>query len=93
MSHGTERIDVYYRGQVQGVGFRYTTRAAATSCNVTGFVRNLPDGRVHVVVEGEQDEVARFLEQIQDRLGHYIRESQSSISAATGEFTDFEVAF
>ena len=44
--------EVYYAGNVQGVGFRYTARCAAAGLDVTGFVRNLPDGRVHLVVEG-----------------------------------------
>src|SRR5262245_51276190 len=47
-----ERRTVYYTGHVQGVGFRYTARAAAQSCDVVGFVRNLDDGRVQIVAEG-----------------------------------------
>lgn len=47
-------------GRVQGVGFRYFTEAAAVREGLLGWVQNLPDGRVDIVVEGEADAVERF---------------------------------
>lgn len=47
-------------GRVQGVGFRFYTQAAASRENVHGWVRNLPDGGVEVVAEGEVDALDRF---------------------------------
>jgi acylphosphatase len=47
------------RGRVQGVGFRYFTQDTARREGVTGWVRNLPDGAVEVLVEGEAEAVAR----------------------------------
>ena len=47
-------------GRVQGVGFRYFTEAAAAREGLHGWVRNLPDGRVEIDVEGEADAVERF---------------------------------
>jgi acylphosphatase len=47
-------------GRVQGVGFRWFTRDAAAVENVTGWVRNLPDGRVETLAEGESASVERF---------------------------------
>ena len=47
-------------GQVQGVGFRFYTEEAARREALTGFVRNLDDGRVEAVVEGDADAVTRF---------------------------------
>ena len=52
-----KRAQVFYSGRVQGVGFRYSAREVACGCEVTGFVRNLPDGRVELVVEGEEAEI------------------------------------
>ena len=52
-----ERREVFYAGHVQGVGFRYTTRSIATQLPVVGLVRNLPDGRVHLVVEGSPEAI------------------------------------
>ena len=59
-----KRAHVFYSGRVQGVGFRYSAREVACGFEVTGFVRNLPDGRVELVAEGEEEEVKAFLEAI-----------------------------
>jgi acylphosphatase len=57
-------LQVFYEGNVQGVGFRWTARHAATGFDVTGWVRNLPDGRVELQVNGEENEVRAFLDRI-----------------------------
>jgi acylphosphatase len=54
-------LQVLYQGNVQGVGFRWTVRHAAKGFDVTGCVRNLPDGCVELQVTGEEDEVRAFL--------------------------------
>lgn len=51
-------------GRVQGVGFRFFAERAARAAGVKGWVRNLPDGRVETVAEGDQEAVARYLERI-----------------------------
>lgn len=63
---------VHYSGQVQGVGFRYTARQVAQGFAVAGYVRNLPDGRVELMVEGESDQVEAFLEGVTRRMAGYI---------------------
>jgi acylphosphatase len=59
-----ERREVLYSGMVQGVGFRYTTAHVARRYRVEGFVKNLPDGRVQLVVQGTVDELDRLLAEV-----------------------------
>jgi len=56
-----QRRACYFSGRVQGVGFRCTAHNIAIQHNVTGFVRNLPDGRVEIEVEGDRDAVEALL--------------------------------
>ncbi len=64
---------VVYSGRVQGVGFRYTTRQIAEGYPVAGYVRNLPDGTVEVVAEGDADQVDAFLDALGRQMADYIR--------------------
>ncbi|HWH91270.1 MAG TPA: acylphosphatase [Candidatus Binatia bacterium] len=57
-------LQVFYEGNVQGVGFRWAVRDAAKGFDVTGWVRNLPDGRVELQVTGEENEARAFLDRI-----------------------------
>ena len=67
---------VYYSGRVQGVGFRYTAHHVAQEHDVAGFVRNLPDGRVEVKVEGSLEQVEAFLSALAQRMAGYIDKTQ-----------------
>jgi acylphosphatase len=88
---GSVRREVLYAGRVQGVGFRYTVRSLAAGFEVTGFVRNLPDGRVELIVEGEPDEVRGLLEAVQSEMGHYVRDAEETDRPASGRFARFEI--
>lgn len=88
-----ERREVRYRGRVQGVGFRYTARSIAQLHPVTGYVRNLADGSVELVLEGRPEDVSSVLRAIRAQMGRYIREVQEAALPATGQFTDFDVRF
>jgi len=89
----TERREVLFSGRVQGVGFRYTARGVAGRFAVLGYVRNLPDGRVQLVVEGQAAEVDRFIQALSEEMGRHISSVDSTRSAAGGEFADFSVRF
>lgn len=56
------RMTVFVRGRVQGVGFRWWTRARALELGLTGSARNTDDGRVEVVAEGAPDALLRLLD-------------------------------
>ena len=85
------RCTVYYKGHVQGVGFRYTAHSIARGHEVTGYVRNLPDGRVELVAEGERRETDAFRREVRERLSNYIRDERCDVGPATGEFSNFEI--
>lgn len=78
---------VFYSGRVQGVGFRYTTKQIASGYEVTGSVKNLPDGRVELLASSsDADELEAFLAAIDEsNLGSLIKEREiSSVSAPLG---------
>ena len=87
------RRHVWYSGMVQGVGFRFTTRRLAGRHDVTGFVKNLPDGRVEVVAEGPAEAVRGFLSDVREAMESYVHEVEADEEPATGEFDGFGVAF
>ena len=87
-----KQAQVFYDGRVQGVGFRYSAREVAFGFEVTGFVRNLPDGRVELVAEGEEAETQAFLAAIYDsQLGSYIRHADVNWQPVSGGFNGFEI--
>lgn len=85
------RREILFSGRVQGVGFRYTTRQIASRFDVRGYVRNLHDGRVQLVVEGRPEELDRFQASIAAAMDRYIQHTETAILPATGEFEEFEV--
>lgn len=83
---------IFYAGQVQGVGFRYTVKSITTGFEVTGTVRNLPDGRVELIAEGERGELDEFRQAIRDAgLKNFIQNEDISWTEATNEFRGFEI--
>ena len=67
---------VYYTGRVQGVGFRYSVKQIASGYEVTGWVRNLPDGRVELAASGDHQEVEAFIDAIAgSHLATHIKEA------------------
>jgi acylphosphatase len=85
------RRTCHFSGRVQGVGFRYTTENFARNFNVRGYVRNLPDGRVELVMEGPDDQLDGLLEALQQRMQGFISTTKVQSSPATGEFRDFSI--
>ena len=87
------RLHVYFSGHVQGVGFHYSVKQLSLEFDVTGWVKNLPDGRVELVAEGERNELETFQAAIPDAgLRRFVRDTQSHWSEGTGEFRGFVIA-
>ena len=96
MAHSSvpsERREILFSGRVQGVGFRYSTRNIARGYDVTGYVRNLSDGRVQLVCEGTASELNRLIDEIVDRLGHFIQSKAVATEPGRGDFVDFSIRF
>jgi acylphosphatase len=88
----SERCRVLYTGTVQGVGFRWRAVDAARGLAVTGYVKNLADGRVELVAEGARGDVERLLDAVRARMGTLIEGEDVLWARASGEFRGFGVA-
>lgn len=87
-----ERVIVHYSGRVQGVGFRATVRHIACGYDVTGWVRNLPDGRVELIAEGAKPELKAFLEGVaQSELSGFIARQSETWQSAQGDLRGFGI--
>ncbi|MEZ6089250.1 MAG: AAA family ATPase [Pirellulaceae bacterium] len=88
-----KRIEVFYSGNVQGVGFRFNACRQAKGLNVTGVVKNLPDGRVQLIAEGIQSELENLIERIDDSMQGMIRERTIDWQSPTHQYSDFTIAY
>jgi len=84
---------VYYSGDVQGVGFRAVAERTARNYPVTGWVKNLSDGRVQLVVEGPVDAVQAFLQAVRTRWKDNIKKEEIKEQPVTGKYKNFTVTF
>ena len=85
------RRTYYFSGRVQGVGLRYTAHHIARGHPVKGYVRNLPDGRVELVMEGEETDMDAVVASLKREMDRHIQRVDVSNGKATGDFTDFSV--
>jgi acylphosphatase len=85
------RRTCYFSGRVQGVGFRYTVHNLAMPHDVRGYVRNLPDGRVELVMEGPDQEMNQLLDSIRQKMTHFIRQVDTQEGPATNSFNGFAI--
>jgi acylphosphatase len=85
-------LQVLYEGNVQGVGFRWSVRHIATGFDITGWIRNLADGRVELQVGGDEPEVFAFLDAIKNsELASHIRGQQQTRLGAPPNARGFEI--
>ena len=88
-----KRLQVIFSGSVQGVGFRFTAERLARRFPIAGYVRNLPNGKVEIVAEGEEKSVRDFLAAIREAFNDHIREVEPQWSEAADEFNGFGARF
>ncbi len=88
------RIRVFVGGRVQGVAYRFFAEKYAARLGVSGWARNLPDGRVEVLAEGTEGHIATFLARLEEGPGPARVESfEVKREDPTGEFSGFRIAF
>ena len=86
------QLHALVKGNVQGVGFRYYTLKSARGKNLTGWVRNLRDGRVEVMAEGDQNRLNQLITDLrQGPISSDVDHVEVNFSDAAGEFKDFGV--
>jgi acylphosphatase len=87
-----ERRRILFSGRVQGVGFRYTSASLARAFEVAGYVRNLADGRVELVAEGEPSEIDDLVAAIRSEMSAYIKEVDfEPESSGAGPLSGFSI--
>ena len=89
-----KRMHVFISGRVQGVFFRARTRETALSLNLSGWVRNLYDGRVEAVFEGKDEDVETMMEWCKKGPPYAIVKQVDALEEPpTGEFQDFQITY
>lgn len=88
-----KRLQAIFSGSVQGVGFRFTAERLARRFPVAGYVRNLQNGKVEVVAEGEEKSVQEFLAAIREAFNGHIQGVEPHWTEAADEFNGFGVRF
>jgi acylphosphatase len=84
---------VIFIGCVQGVGFRFTVHRMANRHQITGFVRNLPDGTVEMLAQGPARDIDDCIEDIKDYFGDYLRETKIQEIPPDPKYSDFKITF
>jgi acylphosphatase len=86
-------LHIYFEGRVQGVGFRYTSRAFAHRYNLKGWVMNLADGRVESLIQGDGQGLDNYLRDLKNEFLHYITDIQVEEHALNEHIKGFEIRF
>jgi acylphosphatase len=84
---------IIFSGQVQGVGFRFTAFNVANRHQLTGFVRNLPDGTVEMLIQGPSQVIDDCIQDIQEEFGRYVSETKIEETPLDIRYKDFKITF
>jgi acylphosphatase len=84
---------ILFSGRVQGVGFRFTAHRIANNFGLTGFVRNLYDGRVEMFVQGSPDDIENCIEDIRDTYSGHIKDTHIEEMPLDTQHEGFSIRF
>ncbi len=84
---------IIFTGRVQGVGFRFTARRAANRRQLTGFVRNVPDGTVEMLAQGRSEDIDDCIQDLKEYFAGYLKETRIEEIPPDPRYTDFQITF
>lgn len=84
---------IIFTGSVQGIGFRFTALRIANRYQLTGLVRNLMNGSVEMLAQGDSDDIDDCLRDIKEALAGYIRETKIEEIPLDSRYKDFKITF
>ena len=84
---------IIFTGRVQGVGFRFTAHRVANRHQLTGFVRNLPNGSVEMLAQGQLEDINDCIQDIQEEFSGYVRETKIDDVPSDPRHADFKITF
>ena len=84
---------ITFKGRVQGVGFRFTSQRIAFRYGLSGFVRNLPDGSVEMLAQGDGENISGCLLDISETFKSYIRDTKIEEVAVNPRYSDFRITY
>ena len=91
MNSQNYRLQVWYSGRVQGVGFRWKAAEIAKGYDVCGYVENLDDGRVRLCAKGEKEEARAFADRLAEVMSDFIRSSEEREDFCDSKFSGFTI--
>ena len=86
-------LEVHFRGRVQGVGFRWSTWRLAGNYPLAGYVKNLPNGSVEMIVEGEECDAKAFLSALRNQMSTCIDSCETVGSRGPSRFEEFTIVY
>mgnify|MGYP000206236431 CR=1 FL=1 len=86
-------LHIYFSGRVQGVGFRFTANHLAKRHALSGWVMNLPDGRVELLIQGEKENIDNFLADLNKEFKGYIMNTEIEELPLKDDLKDFHIRF
>jgi acylphosphatase len=84
---------IIFTGRVQGVGFRFTARRAANRRQLTGFVRNVPNGTVEMLAQGCSEDIDDCIQDLKEYFSGYLKETRIEEIPPDPKHTDFKITF
>jgi acylphosphatase len=84
---------IIFSGRVQGIGFRFTAFNIANRYELAGFVRNLPDGTVEMLAQGNPDDITNCIRDIQESFIGYITDTKIEDTTPNLQYKTFKITF